>query len=220
MDAQKLAKILAMAASDNEVEAVHALRMARRLLAGSGVDFVEVARRVADGGIQPANAGSAQARIEDLEDAVFDLRNEIRQVRAENERLRHTRAPAVPAAPPTLAEAARDAVDAIRLRAELAAMTDRLEEQQAEILRLKAHGIGLSEQADLARADAARLAGRVQELDGRRILLEAESRRLATANRALSRELDQSHGAPPEAVKTRAPKPKPAAKTAGQYALL
>ncbi|MBC7908540.1 MAG: DUF2786 domain-containing protein [Rhodospirillaceae bacterium] len=85
MDVQKLAKVLALAASDNETEAVHALRMARRLLDAHGVDFVELARRVAEG---------SPAANEALEDAVFDLRNEIRHLRCENERLKKGRVPA------------------------------------------------------------------------------------------------------------------------------
>lgn len=217
MDAQKLAKVLAMAASDNEIEAVHALRTARRLLDASGVDFVEVARRVACA--QVPDSGSAQVRIEDLEDSLFDLRNELRHVRAENERLRKGPAPTVP---PSLAEAARDAADSIRLRAELANLRDLHEEQGAEILRLKAQGVGLTEQITLARAEAARLAGRVQELDGQRARLEAENRRLATTNRAPSLNLDESsavpHAAPPRPkAKPRAKSPK---KPANQYALL
>lgn len=204
MDAQKLAKVLAMAASDNETEAVHALRTARRLLDGAGVDFVEVARRVACAPVP--DAGSAQARLEDLEDSIFDLRNEIRHVRAENERLRQGHTATTPVVQPSLAEAAREAAESIRLRAELANLRDLHDELGAELLRLKAHGIGLSEQAKLARAEAARLAGRVQELDGQRARLEAENRRLMASGQPVS----------PGA------KAKPKAKTqqGNQYALL
>lgn len=231
MDARKLAKVLAMAASDNEVEAVHALRMARRLLGAQGVDFVEVARRVAQGGPSPAEAGSAQARCEDLEDALFDLRNEIRHLRAENERLRQGRGtpPAAPE-PVSLAEAARDAATAIRLRAELARSQDEMADLHAEILGLRAHQANLTEALDAQRAEAHRLARRVQELDGRRMRLEAENRRLATAGNALAAQLDAVRAAAvtdqmprpgaPQAARRGKARAKPAARGGQQYALL
>lgn len=204
MDAQKLAKVLAMAASDNESEALHALRTARRLLDGHGVDFVEVARRVAEA--QPAGAGSAGAHIEDLEDAVFDLRNEIRHLRAENERLRQSR-PA-PVDTPSFADAARDAAAAIRLRAELAETRDRTELLEAEVLRLKAHEVQTREHLKQEMAEAARLAARVEDLDRRRLRLEAENRRLTIEAQALD-------------GKTRKPTARARAKgSTSQYALL
>lgn len=194
MDAQKLAKVLALAASDNEAEALHALRTARRLMETHGMDFVEFARRVADGGPAPAQAGSQQAHIEDLEDAVFDLRNEIRHLRAENERLKQSRGPAPQTAndAPNLADAAREAAAAIRLRAELSALKDVIETRDTEILALKAQMAGLHEQAAGNRDEAARLAARVQELEARRLRHEAENRRLGVAATALAAELEEA----------------------------
>ncbi len=183
MDAQKLAKVLAMAASENEAEALHALRTARRLLDGHGVDFVEVARRVADG--QPAAAGSPRAQVEDLEDAIFDLRNEIRHLRAENERLRQGRAPAPAAEPASFADAAREAAAAIRLRAELADARDRLETLENEMLGLRAHEAQTREHLKQEMAEAARLAARAEEADNRRLRLEADNARLAAEAGAL-----------------------------------
>ena len=151
MDAQKLAKVLAMAASDNEAEALHALRTARRLLQAQGSDFVELAGRLADsadapGFAQAAEAAQARIRMEALEDAVFDLRNELRLARAENERLRQNRQPpaaaaaatAMPSPPQSLQDATRAAAEVIRLRAELDAA-------QTEILRAHAHEAALQD---------------------------------------------------------------------------
>lgn len=200
MDAQKLAKVLALAASDNESEALHALRTARRLLEAQGADFVELARRCALPQA-PAQAGSTQAHMEDLEDAIFDLRNEIRHLRSENERLRQGRpAPTGAAAPPpppgpSLAEAAENAAAAIRLRAELAQMRDQLDARDTELLRLRAQEAALSEQFKESLAEAGRLSARLGEVEGRKLRLEAENRRLATANSAMTAELAEIEAA-------------------------
>jgi chromosome segregation ATPase len=182
MDARKLAKVLALAGSDNESEALHALRTARRLLEGYGTDFVGLAGRIA------ASAGG-----EALEDAVFDLRNEVRRLRAENERLRRT-APAPPQPePPGLHDAAREAAAGIRLRAELASLTEELEMARTEMLRLKSHEATMHDQFREALAEAGRLGVRLAEVDGRRMRLEAENRRLTHANHALKVENDEIH---------------------------
>lgn len=187
MDAQKLAKVLAMAASDNETEALHALRTARRLLDAHGVDFVEVARRVAEGA-----PGTDPAHAEALEDAVFDLRNEIRHLRAENERLKQGRPGPQPAAEPAgFADAAREAAAAIRLRAELAELRDALEARENDLLHLKAHKASADEELVRTLAEASRAARTAADLDARRMRLEAENRRLATANHALTVELEE-----------------------------
>lgn len=216
MDAQKLAKVLAMAASDNEVEAVHALRTARRLLDAFGIDFVEVARRVADQG--PAGAGTDKAQLEDLEDAVFDLRNEIRHLRAENERLRQGRGPSEPI---SLAEAAKEAAATIRLRSELAQARDEAESLRDEALSARAHAATLADQQQHAIAEASRLAARVEELEARRMRQEAENRRLATANHALAAELNEARAAQPVVPAHVAAKARRKTKApASQYALL
>ncbi len=49
MNAAKLAKVLALAASDNEAEAVQALRALRRMVESQGSDLVALAGRLADG---------------------------------------------------------------------------------------------------------------------------------------------------------------------------
>lgn len=169
MDAQKLAKVLAMAASDNETEALHALRTARRLLDGQGLDFVALAGRLTDSG------GEA------LKDAVFDLRNEVRHLRAENEKLRQGR-PSGPAPTASLAESARDAAELIRLRAEL-------DQARAEVQRVHDHQEGLQEQFRQALAEAGQLGLRLSEAESRRMRLEAENRRLTHANHALKVDL-------------------------------
>jgi len=169
MDAQKLAKVLALAASDNEAEAVHALRTARRLLEGHGLDFVALAARLNEGG------------DEALKDAVFDLRNEVRHLRAENEKLRQSR-PGAAAPPANLADAARDAAELIRLRSEL-------DQARAEVQRVHDHQENLQEQFRQALAEAGQLGLRLSEAETRRMRLEAENRRLSHANHALKVDL-------------------------------
>lgn len=184
MDVQKLAKVLALAASDNDSEALHALRTAKRLLDGHGADFVELARRLSE--------GPAKADTEALEDAVFDLRNEIRHLRAENERLRQNRPAAAEA--PSFQDAAKEAATAIRLRAELARLTEELDLARTETLRLQAVEATMHEQFREALAEAGRIGAKLSDAESRRMRLEAENRRLLHANHALKVELDEIRG--------------------------
>jgi len=225
MDVQKLAKVLALAASDNETEALHALRTAKRLLDGHGVDFVELARRVAEA--EP----SARADCEALEDAVFDLRNEIRHLRCENERLKQGRglAPAsAPVEPASLHDNARAFADAVRLRAELAQLSVALDMERSEVLRLKAQEATLHASFQEALTEAGKLGARLSDAESRRMRLEAENRRLLHANHALSVELAEAKADAPvvlevrRELEARIPKPTPRAKAkagASQYAL-
>lgn len=212
MDAQKLAKVLAMAASDNETEALHALRTARRLLDGAGTDFVGLAERLAGGGASEA-----------LEDAVFDLRNEVRHLRSENERLRQGRpATGAPVAPPSFHDAARDAAELIRLRAELDAI-------RTEMLRAQAHEATLQDQFRHALAEAGALGVRLSEAESRRMRLEAENRRLSHANHALKIDLAEAQALAPATTtvvaanlpveRNKSKKTAISAKGRGQYAL-
>lgn len=185
MDFSKLAKVLALAASDNDTEALHALRTARRLLESEGADFVELARQLAQGGSDDGMDREA------LEDAVFDLRNEIRHLRAENERLRQNRAPSAVAEPASFRDNARAEADAIRLRAEMAALIDTLELERTEALRLKAHEATLHQSFQEAMAEAGKLGVRLGEAEARRMRLEAENRRLLHANHALMVDLNE-----------------------------
>lgn len=196
MDVQRLAKVLALAASDNDAEALHALRTAGRLLEGAGLDFVALASRVAEGG--PVISST---RLEDLEDTIFDLRNEIRHLRSENETLRQTG----PAPANGLASAAQDVAQIIRLQAE----RDELRQALGAETR-RADAAQAAEQArlgDLAQAiDAAeRLAAQLEALKGRTDRLEAENRRLGLVATALKGELDErladrNHPLPPVAA--------------------
>lgn len=206
MDLQKIAKVLALAASDNDAEALHALRTARRLLEAHGGDFVELAAVV--GG----NGGAGRAA---LEDAVFDLRNEVRSLRAENERLKQGQGGGpLSAEPSSMFDAARAAGDVIRLRAELAELTATLEHERG--------------QAQAALAGAAEAKAKLADADARRMRLEVENRRLLHANHALSVELAEARAAKPTEMpapeiihvrKLRAPARPRAKAGANQYAL-
>ncbi|CAA7623335.1 DUF2786 domain-containing protein [Magnetospirillum sp. SS-4] len=181
MDVHKLAKVLAMAASDNEAEAVHALRTAARLLDNAGLDFVALAERLSESE-PPAAAG----RLDELEDTVFDLRNELRHLRAENERLRRETPP--PPAAASLAGAAQDAAHIIRLRAELDAARDDLARAMADgLARDQAFHSDLAQAADMV----GRLTEQVEQARGRAARLEAENRRLSLVAGALKAELDE-----------------------------
>lgn len=163
MDLQRLAKVLALAASDNDAEALGALRTAHRLLAEAGSDFVALA------GLVEGGDGAGRAA---LEDAIFHLRNEVRELRCDNERLRQGRG--ADGAPTSLFEAARAASDVIRLRAELAEMHDTLSEERAAQAGLRASVQEL--QAELATAIA-----KLSDAETRRLRTEGENRRLAAA---------------------------------------
>lgn len=155
MDLQRFAKVLALAASDNDAEALHALRTAHRLLAESGSDFVTLAGQLGSGAPSAA-----------LQDAVFHLRNEVRDLRAENQRLKQARN--ADGTPTSMFGAAQAASDVIRLRAELA--------EAREALAAQAHlRTTLQEvQAELSLAIA-----RLSDAEMRRLRLEAENRRLS-----------------------------------------
>lgn len=200
MDFAKLAKVLALAASDNQAEALHALSTARRLLEADGADFVELARRLAD----PPQPAENEA----MEDAIFDLRNEIRHLRAENERLRQGRgAPAPAAEPGTFGDAARAAADGIRLRAELTAMAEELAGERAELARLRGRETAHAQTMHDARGEIAALAARLDAADARRMRLEAENRRLLHANHALTVERDEARDQAARPLAAVAPSP-------------
>jgi len=158
VNVQKLAKVLALAASDNDSEALHALRTARRLLEADGSDFVSLAARLGGG------EGGDEV-IEDLEDTIFDLRAELRQMRGDNERMKaELLATAVSGG---LAEAAEAAASAIRLRARVAELTEEMEVERAEALRHRAHAAQISRQLEEAQAERRRLTLLAQALRAR-----------------------------------------------------
>lgn len=210
MDVQRLAKVLALAASDNDAEALHALRTAGRLLEAAGLDFVALASRLAEGG--PVVSAT---RLEDLEDTVFDLRNEIRHLRSENEKLRQG-GPGAGGGAPTggLAAAAQDVAQSIRLKAELDELRETLgaEKRRADAAQAAERSL----HADLVQAAelAERLGAQLDSLKGRADRLEAENRRLGLVAAALKVELDeriadQSHPLPPPLPTMTAPAPAP-----------
>jgi hypothetical protein len=186
MDVSKLAKVLALAASDNDAEAIHALRTARRLLEAEGADFVELARCMGEG-----EAANDDGEREALEDAVFDLRNEIRHLRSENERLRQGLAPVPATDPATFQDTARAEAAAIRLRVEVAELRDILEVERIETLRLKAQEATLHQSFQEAIAEAGKLGARITDSEARRLRLEADNQRLAHLNNTLAQELEE-----------------------------
>lgn len=190
MDSQKLAKVLALAASDNESEAVQALRTAKRLLESQGGDFVELAQILAQGLPYASASPDFAAETEALEDEVFDLRNEIRHLRAEIQRLRQDRSGSGPAAAaPSLAEASRDAAALIRLRAQVVELSALLDAEQCETQRLRGNDAQARATSEASKAEAKELAARLRDNVTRRMRLEAENRRLTHANHALTVEL-------------------------------
>lgn len=212
MDIDRLAKVLALAASDNDAEAVHALRTAHRLLAEHGTDFIDLTSRL------------ARAKdIDALEDAMFDLRNEIRTLRAENERLRQGRFPVAPAPAADLFDATRTAAEVIRLRAEI-------DIARADAAQARAIEEAQQDQYRLLLEELTALSARLGESEGRRIRLESENRRLAHANHSLSVELAAAHAqdggshaaialALPERSRKGHAAPPASDKSRGQYAL-
>ena len=208
MNVDKLAKVLALAASDNDAEAVHALQTARRLLAGEGLDFVALAGRLA------ATPGADPGFVDRLQDTVFDLRNELRHLRSENERLKRTPA----ATPAGLPQAAESAAAAIRLQARLAEAEAGLDAERDRALQWEQTAAHHAQRLEETQAEALRLAARLTDLERLRQRLESENRRLNTLSQALKGELD-GRATPP------APAPKPRRTSArrspgaAQYAL-
>jgi len=158
VNVQKLAKVLALAASDNDSEALHALRTAKRLLEAEGSDFVGLAGRLASA---PDWGGGLEV-IEDLEDTVFDLRAELRALRGENERLKAEMTGAARAG--GLAEAAEAVAASIRLRSRVAELAEELEIERAEALHHRAQAAQLARQLEEAQAERHRLSLLAQAL--------------------------------------------------------
>jgi len=154
MDPTKLGKVLSLAASDNEAEALRAMQTAKRMLARAGLDFVDLANLVT----APEETGDSEA-IDELREKLVLLRREIRQLKAENRRLRG--GASVPdlkadAAPQLATErAAREQAEADR--AQLA----------AEVRRLK--------------AAAATMEGELRRSEHERFRVAAEARKNALA---------------------------------------
>ncbi len=185
MNFDKLAKVLALAASSNDAEAVHALRTARRLLEGEGLDFVELAGRLA------AAPGADPTLVDRLQDTCFDLRNELRHLRSENERLKRIPTPA----PVGLAQAAETAAAAIRLRALLAEAETELAAERDRARQWEAAAAHHAHRLEETQGEALRLAARLADLDRLRQRLEAENRRLTIAALAPARKPRRPPGA-------------------------
>lgn len=215
MDMQKLAKVLAMAGSENETEATHALRMAKKILAVDGLDFIDLAKSVA----APASSSVSPTASNDvLHNAIFDLRNEVRQLRAENHRLKQGMPTAAPAPAQSFHDSARDAATVIRLRSEL-------DSERAQTARLKQHESLLRQQLTDILAEADDLRRRLSDAESRRMRSDVENRRLLHANHALDVEncelrsaLAAQDDAPPP-VKLPRPAARPVARGVEQAAI-
>ncbi|MDR3519118.1 MAG: DUF2786 domain-containing protein [Azospirillaceae bacterium] len=74
MDYEKLAKILALAGSDNSGEATSALRMATQMLARAGLDFVDLAQGIEQRSIRDATHDALATDLATLKSELYDLR--------------------------------------------------------------------------------------------------------------------------------------------------
>lgn len=88
--ADQLARALTLVDSPRPEEALTALQAARHILMCLGIDVIEVARRLAEVQAPHDDDGAAelQEKLKVFESVIFDLRNDVRGLRAENERLR------------------------------------------------------------------------------------------------------------------------------------
>jgi hypothetical protein len=120
MDPRKFGKILSLAASDNEAEALRALHVAKRMLDGAGLDFVDLAHLVTT-----TEDGDSEA-IAELQERLALLRRENRQLRGENRRLRSATPASAPEGSRDLTTAERQLATAIEDAARLAAEVRRL----------------------------------------------------------------------------------------------
>ncbi len=197
MASDRIAKVLALAASDNEAEALHALRTAQRLLAAEGIDFVELSRRLI--------AGDESEALTAMEDELFDLRAEVRRLRGEIDK---------PVRPPAdsangFGRAAETEAQLIRLRARLAELTADLEGERSQTLRLQASNANLLRQCE----ETHRL-----RQENRRLIQIAEAMAAEAAARAAEcHRLTQSLESKPRAHP--APKRRAAGAPVRQYAL-
>ncbi len=184
MDERKFAKVLALAASDNDMEALHALRAARRMLETQGTTFLDLASRM-----ERELGAPIEAHV--LQETIFNLRNEIRDLRSENQRLRQGREPVFIKTGEVSEGGGEDSQKIAiiaRLRSEVTDLTQTIAAQRAEAERLTA---AWHVQAEGVRSDLIKAKQRITDLDGRRGRLEAENRRLTYANHALTVEVNE-----------------------------
>jgi chromosome segregation ATPase len=201
MDALKFGKILSLAASDNEAEALRAIQAAKRMLTAAGLDFVDL-----------ANLATAPAEIEesgalaDLREKLLQLRRENRQLKGENRRLRASR-------PIPELGGARDIEKADRRSAAEKAARERAEVACAQLTEL----IGrLEKEREIAGQEAARLTAEVRRLNAAAAHQDSELQRSKNAYDRLAaevRKLSLEHACRPKPRRTRHA-------SEGQYSLL
>lgn len=131
MDTEKLGRILALAASDTEVEAMRALQAAKRMLAAADLDFLDLAN------LLMAHEDSAETEmLAELEETLRQLRRDNRHLKMENRRLRADSLRAPPESTSEIAwmerqlaaeRLARSRIEAIHIR-----LTEQMERLETE----------------------------------------------------------------------------------------
>ena len=173
MDLEKFAKVLALAGSSNDMEALAALRRARQMLAADDMDFIDVVDSLVS-----IPTGDAEV-IEELEATILELRGEIRDLKSENRRLRRDAA-----APASARTSPTNAGTVARLRAELASVDETLSAREAERDRLRVVAANERKRADAAEATQAQLNDLLGELEGQ---LRMQGARAAGLQREVER---------------------------------
>jgi hypothetical protein len=170
MNMEKLAKLLSLAASPNEPEALVAVRMASSLLARNGLDFVDLSNLLRDAEERRA-----------LEDQLLALRRENRSLKRERARVQQggVQSKAVPdgAMPELRLQLAEEKIARRAAESECARLTERV--AQLERLWRRSAQRRTSQAAELqeARAEIDKLALRVRKLEAtnHRLALKIEA---------------------------------------------
>lgn len=86
--AEQLAQAVTLVDSDTPEEALAGLQAVRHILSCLGLDIVDMARRLAEAEVpHDESVHDLEEQVEHLQSTLFDLRNDIRTLRAENIRL-------------------------------------------------------------------------------------------------------------------------------------
>jgi hypothetical protein len=166
MDPRKFGKILSLAASDNEAEALRALQVAKRMLDGAGLDFVDLAHLAT-----ATEAGGEAELVAELQESLARIRRENRLLKVENRRLRT-------ATPATAPECDRDVAD---VKLKLAAERSARARAEAERLAVAEEAARLAADIRQLTAACSHLKCELERSEHERYRLVAEARRDAFA---------------------------------------